>query len=68
MTADYLIYLLKYDSSHLRFKGTIEKVDDKTIKVNGNTIHLFAEKDPANIKWGDHNATIVCESTGAFLT
>ena len=44
------------------------QVDDKTIKVNGNTIHLFAEKDPANIKWGDHDATVVCESTGAFLT
>jgi glyceraldehyde 3-phosphate dehydrogenase len=68
MTADYLVYLLKYDSAHLRFQGTVEKVDEHAVKVNGNLIRLFAEKDPANIKWGDNGATVICESTGAFLT
>lgn len=68
MTADYLVYQLRYDSAHLRFPGTVEKVDEKTVKVNGQIIHLFTEKDPANLKWGDFGADIICESTGAFLS
>jgi len=46
----------------------IEKVDDKTIKINGHTIKIYSEKDPALIKWGDVGAEYICESTGAFLT
>lgn len=68
MDVDYLIYQLKYDSAHLKFPGKIEKVDDHTIKVNGQNITLYKEKDPAQLKWGDAGADIVCESTGAFLT
>lgn len=68
MDMDYLIYLLKYDSAHGVFKGQIEKVDDKTLKVNGKVIKFFTEKDPANIKWGECGAEIVCESTGVFIT
>lgn len=68
MDIDYLIYQLKYDSAHLKFGGKIERVDDHNIKVNGNKITLFKEKDPALLKWGSVGADFVCESTGAFLT
>mmetsp|Transcript_11317 Transcript_11317/g.12928 ORF Transcript_11317/g.12928 Transcript_11317/m.12928 type:complete len:341 (+) Transcript_11317:34-1056(+) len=67
MNLDYLIYLLKYDSVHGGFKGQIEK-DGNNLRVNGKKIHIYAEKDPGNIKWGDAGADIICESTGAFLT
>ena len=67
MSLDYLVYQLKYDSAHLRFPFEVEKFD-KGIIVNGKKILVFAEKDPANIKWGDSGVNIVCESTGAFLT
>ena len=59
---------MKYDSAHLRFPGTIEKVDENTMRVNGKNITLFTESDPANVKWGDKGADIVVESTGLFLT
>ena len=49
-----------------RFKGTIEKVDGG-IKVNGHHVHVFTEKDPANIPWGKAGADYICESTGVFL-
>jgi len=65
---DYLIYQLKYDSAHLRFPFPIHKVDAKTISINNQTIKVFSEKDPANIKWGDTGVNFVCESTGAFLS
>jgi len=68
MDLDYLIYQLKYDSAHLKFKGEIQKDGTNAIKINGRSIRVFAEKDPGNIKWGDVGADIVCDSTGAFLT
>ncbi|NLG34845.1 MAG: type I glyceraldehyde-3-phosphate dehydrogenase [Lentisphaerae bacterium] len=61
-----LAYLLKYDSIHGAFKGTVEAVEDALI-VNGQKIRLTAERDPANLKWGDVGAEYVCESTGLFL-
>ena len=67
MNLDYLIYLLKYDSVHGGFKHTIEK-DGSNLKIDGKKVHIFTEKDPGNIKWGDAGADIICESTGAFLT
>ena len=68
MDMDYLIYLLKYDSAHLRFPGTVEKVDSHHVKINGKVVTLFNEKDPAQIKWGESGADIICESTGVFIT
>ena len=68
LPTDYLIYLLKYDSIHGRFNGTIEKVNESTIKVNGKTVKVSQEMKPAEIKWGDFGATFVCESSGTFLT
>jgi glyceraldehyde 3-phosphate dehydrogenase len=64
---DYLAYMLKYDSVHGRFKGTVS-VDGNTLIVNGKKIRLTAVKDPAELKWGEVGADIVVESTGLFLT
>jgi len=64
---DYLAYMLKYDSVHGRFKGTVA-VDGSTLVVNGKKIRLTAQKDPAGLAWGDVGADIVVESTGLFLT
>ena len=63
---DYLAYMLKYDSVHGRFQGTIA-VEGNTLVVNGQKIRLTAEKDPAALKWGEVGAEIVVESTGLFL-
>eukprot|EP01017_Pseudomicrothorax_dubius_P044122 TRINITY_DN742_c0_g1_i1.p1 TRINITY_DN742_c0_g1~~TRINITY_DN742_c0_g1_i1.p1 ORF type:complete len:360 (+),score=101.27 TRINITY_DN742_c0_g1_i1:78-1157(+) len=66
MSLDYIIYQLKYDTVHGRFKGEIAK-DGNNLVVNGQKVRVFAEKDAANIKWGDSGANIICESTGAYL-
>lgn len=67
MDADYIAYMLKYDSIHGPFDGTIEVKDGKLI-VNNHTIRITAEKEPANLKWGEIEAEYVVESTGLFLT
>ncbi|EGC37802.1 glyceraldehyde-3-phosphate dehydrogenase [Dictyostelium purpureum] len=67
MDVEYMVYMFKYDSVHGRFKGTVENVNGEFV-VNGNKIHVFAEKDPANIKWGEQGADYIVESTGLFLT
>ncbi len=63
----YLAYMLKYDSVHGRFDADI-KVEGTNLIVNGKVIRLTAERDPANLKWGDVKADVVIESTGFFLT
>ncbi len=67
LEADYLAYMLKYDSVHGRFNGTVEAEEGAMI-VNGKKIRLTAERDPADLKWGDVGADIVIDSTGFFLT
>ncbi len=67
LDADYLAYMLKYDSVHGNFPGEIS-VDGNTMIVNGKSIRLTAESDPSNLKWGDVGADIVVECTGFFLT
>jgi len=67
MDLDYLEYLLKYDSVHGRFPGTVERADGG-IKVNGDFVKVFHETDPSKIGWGSVGADYVCESTGVFLT
>ncbi|WPL18949.1 Glyceraldehyde-3-phosphate dehydrogenase A [Thiorhodovibrio winogradskyi] len=64
---EYLAYMLKYDSVHGNFAGDIS-VDGNTMIVNGNKIRLTAERDPANLAWGDVGADLVLECTGFFLT
>ena len=65
---DYMEYMFKFDSTHGRYSGTVEKVDDKTISIDGKKITVFGELDPANIKWGDAGADYVVESTGVFTS
>lgn len=64
---EYMAYMLKYDSTHGKFDGTVEAKGGNLI-VNGKTIRVTAEKDPANLKWNEVGAEIVIESTGLFLT
>jgi glyceraldehyde 3-phosphate dehydrogenase len=64
---EYMAYMLKYDSTHGKFTGTVE-VSDGHLVVNGKKIRVTAEKDPANLKWNEVGAEIVIESTGLFLT
>lgn len=67
LDVDYLAYMLKYDSVHGNFDGTVEVKDGKLV-VNGNEIRITAERDPANLKWDEVGADYVIESTGFFLT
>ncbi|MEQ9467366.1 MAG: type I glyceraldehyde-3-phosphate dehydrogenase [Ekhidna sp.] len=67
LDVDYIAYMLKYDSTHGRFKGTVE-VKDGSLIVNGQTIRVTSERNPADLKWGDVGAEYVVESTGLFLT
>ena len=64
---DYMAYMLKYDSTHGKFDGTVS-VEGGHLVVNGKKIRVTAEKDPANLKWSEVGATIIVESTGLFLT
>jgi glyceraldehyde 3-phosphate dehydrogenase len=64
---DYLAYMLRYDSVHGRFQGDVS-VSGNNLVVNGKTIRLTAEKDPANLKWKEAGVDIVIECTGFFLT
>ncbi|NIE53376.1 glyceraldehyde-3-phosphate dehydrogenase [Pantoea sp. Ap-870] len=67
LDADYMAYMLKYDSTHGRFDGTVE-VKDGALIVNGKKIRVTAEKDPANLKWDEVGVDVVAEATGIFLT
>ncbi len=67
LDVDYLAYLLKYDSVHGRFKGTVTTKDGKLI-VNGNEIRITAERNPADIQWNKVGVEYVVECTGFFTT
>ena len=64
---EYMAYMLKYDSVHGRFNGTVEVKDDQLI-VNGKAIRVTADKNPADLKWDQVGVEYVVESTGLFLT
>ncbi|GAB2682851.1 type I glyceraldehyde-3-phosphate dehydrogenase [Aliiglaciecola sp. 3_MG-2023] len=64
---DYMAYMLQYDSTHGKFKGTVEVVDGHLV-VNGNTVRVTSERDPADLKWDEVNVDVVVECTGLFLT
>ena len=66
---DYLAYMLKYDTMHGQFEGTIEAdVENSKLIVNGNAIRVTAERNPADLKWNEIEAEYVVESTGLFLS
>jgi len=64
---EYMVYMFKYDSTHGRFKGTVEKQGNQLV-INGNAITVHGERDPSNIPWGSDGADYVVESTGVFTT
>ncbi len=64
---DYMAYMLKYDSTHGRFRGTVD-VKDGALVVNGKKIRVTSEKNPPDLKWNEVGAEYVVESTGLFLT
>ncbi|MBQ2133677.1 MAG: type I glyceraldehyde-3-phosphate dehydrogenase, partial [Bacteroidales bacterium] len=64
---EYMAYMLKYDTMHGKFNGTVEVKDGKLV-VNGNEIRVTAERNPADLKWNEIEAEYVVESTGLFLT
>ncbi|MDR1417982.1 MAG: type I glyceraldehyde-3-phosphate dehydrogenase [Endomicrobium sp.] len=66
ISVDYMAYMLKYDTVHGQFDGTVE-VKNGNFVVNGNTIRVTAEKNPADLKWSDIGAEYIVESTGLFL-
>lgn len=65
--ANYMAYMIKYDSVHGRFKGDV-RVEGNNLVVNGNTIRVTSERDPNNLKWDEVGAEYIVESTGLFLT
>ncbi|WP_416308310.1 type I glyceraldehyde-3-phosphate dehydrogenase [Neptunicella sp. SCSIO 80796] len=67
LDVDYMAYMLKYDSTHGKFNGTVEVKDGKLI-VNGKEVRVTAERDPANLAWDAIGVDVVVESTGLFLT
>ena len=67
LDAEYLAYLLKHDSVHRRFQGEVS-VEGSNLVVNGKTVRLTAERDPADLKWDEAGVDVVVESTGIFLT
>ncbi|MFT6267800.1 MAG: glyceraldehyde 3-phosphate dehydrogenase [Alphaproteobacteria bacterium] len=64
---DYIAYMLKYDSTHGRFDGSVE-VKDGNLVVNGKTVRVTSERDPADLAWNDVSVDVVIEATGLFLT
>ena len=64
---DYMAYMLKYDSTHGRFNGSVDVVDGHLV-VNGKTVRVTAERNPADLKWNEIDVDVVVESTGLFLT
>mmetsp|Transcript_15793 Transcript_15793/g.19582 ORF Transcript_15793/g.19582 Transcript_15793/m.19582 type:complete len:336 (+) Transcript_15793:213-1220(+) len=67
MNIDYMAYLFKYDSVHGVWPGEVS-VKGNSLVIDGKSISVFAEKDPASIPWGESGAEVVCESTGVFIT
>lgn len=67
LDVDYMAYMLKYDTVHGAFQGTVEVKDGKLV-VNGNPIRITAERNPEDLKWNEVGAEYVVESTGLFLT
>jgi len=67
MDADYMAYLLKYDSTHGRFDGTVS-VENGHLVINGQVVRISAERDPANLEWNEVDTDVVLECTGLFLT
>jgi glyceraldehyde 3-phosphate dehydrogenase len=67
-TTDYLLYQLKYDTTHGRYPGTVKKISEKEIEVDGKRIAILNEWTPDKLNWAEHGADVILECTGKFLT
>jgi glyceraldehyde 3-phosphate dehydrogenase len=67
LDADYMAYMLKYDSTHGKFNGTVEVTDGQLV-VNGKTIRVTSQRNPADLVWGAIGVDVVVDATGLFLT
>jgi len=67
MDVAYMVYLFKFDSTHGRYKGSVEEKEGKLV-IDGHEISVYAKRDPAEIPWGTHQADYIVESTGVFTT
>jgi len=67
ITADYMVYLFKYDSVHGKFKGDVKQVDGKLV-VNGHSMAVLSSKSPETTPWDKHEAEFILEATGVFTT
>merc|ERR1712154_23532 len=65
---DYMEYMFQYDTVHGEYSGSVGKLDDGTLEVDGKPVKVFGQKDPTQIPWGDAGADYVVESTGVFTT
>jgi hypothetical protein len=65
MSLEYMVYLMKYDTVHGRYDGTVETKDGKLI-IDGQVIDVYTAKNPEDIAWGKSGVDVVCESTGVF--
>ncbi|RXJ73596.1 type I glyceraldehyde-3-phosphate dehydrogenase [Veronia nyctiphanis] len=63
---EYMAYMLKYDSTHGRFNGTVE-IQDGNLVVNGKIVRVTAERNPTDLKWDEAGVDVVAEATGLFL-
>ena len=68
ISADYMAYMVKYDTAHGRFDGEVSNKDEHTLVVNGKEIKVYNEMDPANIPWGKDGVDYVLECSGVFTT
>ena len=68
ISADYMAYMVKYDTAHGRFDGEVSNKDEHTLVVNGKEIKVYNEMDPANIPWGKDGVEYVLECSGVFTT
>ena len=64
----YMEYMFQFDSTHGQYKGTVNKVDEQNLSIDGKNVRVFNERDPSAIKWGDAGADYIVESTGVFTT
>jgi len=68
MDLDYMVYLFVHDSTHGQYAGQVSRHNETQLNIDGNIIHVFREKSPADIPWHTAQAEYVCESTGVFTT
>jgi len=65
---EYMEYMMEFDTTHGKYPGSVRRLDEKSLSIDGKPLSVFGEMDPSNIKWGDAGADYVIESTGVFTS